>query len=286
VVLMVVPPAVSDLPVAVMAAAGLAFLAVSGVAALLLRRGDADPRWWKVTSAADAAVALGVVVALGATDSSPAVLLLPLVGFELALKHGLAGAGLALGGLGGALAGRAGYRAVQFGLPPRVWLIAVMVGLAGLLVAVAGAVRMSERHRDAAERDRLRLAAILRSSVEAVLAEAGHQPDDARHRDLRDLVALACDRPELGSEIARRLAVAVAPRPPAAGPLSARESEVLGLVGAGRTDREIARALFLSPGTVRVHVSHAVHKLGVADRAAAVAWLRERELPPEIQAPV
>lgn len=183
------------------------------------------------------------------------------------------------------MAGRAWYRAVQYGLPPRAWLIAVMVGLAGLLVAVAGAVRVSERHRDAAERDRQRLAAILRSSVEAVLIEAGHKPDDARHRDLRELVDLACVRPELGSEIARRLAVAVAPRPPADGPLSARETEVLGLVGAGRTDREIARALFLSPGTVRVHVSHAVHKLGVADRAAAVAWLQKRDPPPEAQAP-
>ncbi len=285
VALLAVPPVVSDLPVATMVSAGVAFLAVSLVAAVRMRAGPIDRRWWWLTSVADVAVAVAVAVALGASESGPAVLLLPLVGFELALKHGLRGAGVALGGLGIAMAGRAVHRTLEYGLPPRAWLIAVMIGLSGLLVAIAGAVRMSERRRAAAETDRARLAAILRSSVEAVLRESGHTPGDARHRDLRDLVDLACERPELGSEVARRLAAAVAPRPAAAGPLSAREMEVLDLVAGGRTDREIARQLFLSPGTVRVHVSHAVHKLGVADRAAAVAWLHEQGRSPPIGSP-
>lgn len=274
--LLVLPPVVSDLPRPVMMLAGLALVLVSLVAGLCLYRGDAHPRWWVVTSAADAGVAVGVVVALGATESSPAVLLLPLVGFELALKHGLLGAGLAVGGLALAMTGRAVYRAYRFDLPPRAWLITVMLALAGLLVAVAGAVRVAEHRRNVADRDRVRLAALLRSTVEAVLTESGRRPDDARHRDLRDLVELACDRPELGSEVARRLAAEAAPRPIADGPLSARELEVLELVGAGLTDKAIAAQLFLSPGTIRVHVSHAVHKLGVADRAAAVSWVRQR----------
>lgn len=251
----------------------------------MLRHADPSPRWWVATSAADAVVAVVVVVALGATESSPAVLLLPLVGFELALKHGLRGAGLAAGVLAVAMTGRAAYRAYRFDLPPRAWLITVMVALAGLLVAVAGAVRIAEQRRRQADHDRERLAAILRSTVEAVLAETGRRPGDARHSDLRELVEVACARPELGSEVARRLAAEAAPRAAVGGPLSARELEVLRLVAEGLPDKAIAARLYLSAGTVRVHVSHAVHKLGVADRAAAVGWVRQQDRESDVRNP-
>jgi DNA-binding NarL/FixJ family response regulator len=45
--------------------------------------------------------------------------------------------------------------------------------------------------------------------------------------------------------------------------------EVLRLLVAGRTDREIAEALALSPRTVQVHVAHIYEKLGVHSRAEA-----------------
>jgi class 3 adenylate cyclase len=51
--------------------------------------------------------------------------------------------------------------------------------------------------------------------------------------------------------------------------LSARELEVLGLVAAGRTNGEIARALFISPKTASVHVTHILDKLGVSNRVEA-----------------
>ncbi len=51
--------------------------------------------------------------------------------------------------------------------------------------------------------------------------------------------------------------------------LSGREIEVLGLVAAGRTNGEIARALFISPKTASVHVTHILDKLGVANRVEA-----------------
>jgi DNA-binding CsgD family transcriptional regulator/tetratricopeptide (TPR) repeat protein len=53
--------------------------------------------------------------------------------------------------------------------------------------------------------------------------------------------------------------------------LSDRELEVLRLLAAGRSDREIAAALFISLGTATTHVKHIRAKLGVHSRGAAVA---------------
>jgi len=52
-------------------------------------------------------------------------------------------------------------------------------------------------------------------------------------------------------------------------PLSEREREVLALIASGRTNREIADALFLSPHTVKEHASALYRKLGVKNRAEA-----------------
>jgi DNA-binding CsgD family transcriptional regulator len=53
--------------------------------------------------------------------------------------------------------------------------------------------------------------------------------------------------------------------------LTRRETEVLGLVAEGRTNRQIAERLFISDKTASVHVSNILGKLGVANRAAAAA---------------
>ena len=58
---------------------------------------------------------------------------------------------------------------------------------------------------------------------------------------------------------------------PLAGPLSQRELEILELVAAGTTNREAAARLFISEATVKTHLLHIYGKLGVNDRAAAVA---------------
>lgn len=52
--------------------------------------------------------------------------------------------------------------------------------------------------------------------------------------------------------------------------LTERESEILALIAAGSTNREIANALFLSPHTVKEHTSALYRKLGVRNRAEAV----------------
>ncbi|BCY14083.1 LuxR family transcriptional regulator [Actinoplanes sp. L3-i22] len=55
--------------------------------------------------------------------------------------------------------------------------------------------------------------------------------------------------------------------------LTAREFEVARLVAAGRTDREIAGQLVISPRTVAAHVEHIRTKLGVARRTQIAGWL-------------
>ena len=53
--------------------------------------------------------------------------------------------------------------------------------------------------------------------------------------------------------------------------LTKRETEILGWIADGRTTREIASILFVSPHTVRKHVEHILEKLDVRTRSAAVA---------------
>lgn len=76
-----------------------------------------------------------------------------------------------------------------------------------------------------------------------------------------------------------RTAAMAAPRTPAwpAG-LTGREVEVLRLIAAGRSNRAIAQALFISPNTVLHHVSSIFAKLGVANRAEATAYAVRRGL--------
>ncbi|MFS8524967.1 MAG: response regulator transcription factor [Limnochordales bacterium] len=54
--------------------------------------------------------------------------------------------------------------------------------------------------------------------------------------------------------------------------LSARELEVLCLIAKGYTNQEIARRLFISPHTVKNHVSRIYQKLGMDDRTKVALW--------------
>jgi DNA-binding NarL/FixJ family response regulator len=67
-------------------------------------------------------------------------------------------------------------------------------------------------------------------------------------------------------------------RSPARDELSQRELEVLGLIAQGCANREAAARLFISEATVKTHLLHAYAKLGVRDRAAAVAAAYARGL--------
>ncbi len=67
-------------------------------------------------------------------------------------------------------------------------------------------------------------------------------------------------------------------RAPIREPISQRELEVLELVAQGTSNRDAAARLFISEATVKTHLTHIYAKLGVSDRAAAVAEAFNRGL--------
>jgi len=69
-----------------------------------------------------------------------------------------------------------------------------------------------------------------------------------------------------------------APGDAALGALSAREREVLELIGGGKTNAESAAELFVGEGTVKTHVNHVFTKLQLRDRAAAIVFAFDHDL--------
>ncbi|WP_316932193.1 response regulator transcription factor [Nocardioides marmotae] len=87
--------------------------------------------------------------------------------------------------------------------------------------------------------------------------------------------ATAAGETVLSPAVASRLASHLR-RPSRTTALTSREREVLVLVARGTSNRAIAQELFVSEATVKTHLVHVYEKLGVADRAAAVATAYER----------
>ncbi|MFJ9538642.1 AAA family ATPase [Streptomyces sp. NPDC101225] len=134
------------------------------------------------------------------------------------------------------------------------------------------------------------LARVRHRLAEALLAAGGDEERD-RAAELLRLVHAVADH--LG---ARPLAASVAllaqrarlplSRLPARRPadpaealgLTSRERDVLRLVAAGRTNRQIAEELFISPKTASVHVSNILGKLGVSGRGEAAAVAHRLDL--------
>jgi len=93
--------------------------------------------------------------------------------------------------------------------------------------------------------------------------------DATRDELLRAVHAAAAGRPVLSPSVVSRLVTRV--RTSEASLLTARELEVLGWVAEGATNRQAATRLHLSEATVKTHLLNVYSKLGVGDRAAAVA---------------
>ena len=60
--------------------------------------------------------------------------------------------------------------------------------------------------------------------------------------------------------------------------LTRRELQVLRLIATDMSNREIASALFITEGTVKIHVHHILSKLGVNSRTGAIAQSLKRRL--------
>ncbi|HEY0499934.1 MAG TPA: response regulator transcription factor [Kutzneria sp.] len=100
--------------------------------------------------------------------------------------------------------------------------------------------------------------------------------DTPRAELLRAVRAAARGEAVLSPTVATKLLGQV--RAPAKDDLSKRELEVLALIAKGGTNREAAAKLFISEATVKTHLLHLYAKLGVSDRAAAVATAFARGL--------
>jgi len=109
---------------------------------------------------------------------------------------------------------------------------------------------------------------------------AGFVPKEARREQIVDAV-LACARGEnvLPTDLASGLVSEIRLRAVDDAPaLTERESQILRLIAKGKSLPDIAGELFLGVTTVKTHVQHLYEKLGVSDRAAAVAEAMRRGL--------
>lgn len=89
--------------------------------------------------------------------------------------------------------------------------------------------------------------AVLDSDVQRTLLQAANAPAEPRRRELPD-------------------------------GLTAREVEVLGLIGAGKSNSEIAAELFVTEATVKTHINNLFAKAGLRDRAQAVRYAYQHGL--------
>jgi two-component system nitrate/nitrite response regulator NarL len=116
---------------------------------------------------------------------------------------------------------------------------------------------------------------------EALAAGAtGYITKDSNRREICEAVErVARDEIVVSPMLSGGLAQQIRQRSVDSGPrLTAREHEVLTLTADGRSAPAIARELHLSTATIKTHLQHVYEKLGVSDRAAAVAEAMRQKL--------
>jgi two-component system nitrate/nitrite response regulator NarL len=166
--------------------------------------------------------------------------------------------------------GRTALDAIRHLTPDVAVLDIRMPGLDG--TQVLGAIR-----RDGIEADVLFLSAFMEPELaySTIAAGArGYLSKEASRQEICDAIAtVARGGTAFAPEVQEGLASAVRDRARADGApaLTAREHQVLLLIAEGLTAPQIGREIHLSPATVKTHLHTLYEKLGVSDRAAAVA---------------
>ena len=198
-----------------------------------------------------------------------------------------------------AIAVRARFAAAEGRWPDAAALFAQLLPRVARLDVMGQAVEISLRTAHALLRcEQLEAAARAAEPVLARLQRDGDRGQAllcgaARLRELADAPWGSWLAPSARAELKAAAALAEAARGATAVPaspshkvpadgsglLSAREAEVLTLLAAGNSNKHIARALDLSPHTVKRHVANILDKLAVSSRGQAAAWLREQGHP-------
>jgi DNA-binding NarL/FixJ family response regulator len=137
------------------------------------------------------------------------------------------------------------------------------VALVDLLLGAESGPELCERLRSEAPAPRVLLmsgAGGISARAARAAGAAGFISKDSPASEIAELVRMVGDGQEVFRESTN----------PAVPSLTNRESEILGLIAGGATNREIAGTLFLSPHTVKEHTSTLYRKLGARNRTDAV----------------
>jgi non-specific serine/threonine protein kinase len=163
-------------------------------------------------------------------------------------------------------------------------LTAELLRLVGAMAGTAGEWKQAARLCGAAEAARAghHFQTYDRPLVEPMIAETRRQIGDAAFAAAWD--AGRAMRPEQAIAEAEHFMLEqdstadLAPASAAAYGLTSREAEILRLIAAGRSNRDIAATLFIERRTVTTHTTRILGKLGVADRTAAAAFAHRHGL--------
>lgn len=109
----------------------------------------------------------------------------------------------------------------------------------------------------------------------------GYLTKDAPSSALAEAIATVCrGDAHFEPSVQRRLVEAVRP-PEGPATLTPRETDVLRLIAAGRSNVEIAQRLYITQATVKTHINNLFAKTGVRDRAQAVTYAFRHGLAPQ-----